>query len=248
MRQRPRRHPASRISSWHLRDQPSRATQPATRAGPRICPTSQSLKSLNGRLCEPPEASGWPHRNPTSPGPGRPPRVPHGHDDTPRYTPVLLLELRRKHPLSRLNAGDAGCQPGWQMVVRGRVELPTFRFSGVLSRSAAPSPRQIIDPVHPYCCWQLDLRDYFSRCAATCRKVPFCPCYSGVDHAAHPDLCYSRVGFTRLAEHPDDADVDGTRRDRGVAIRSLLQIFNSRCPLVFHLVPGPARFRRGSLR
>jgi len=27
-----------------------------------------------------------------------------------------------------------------------------------------------------------------------------------------------------------------------------LQIFNSQCPLVFHLVPGPARFRRGILR
>ena len=39
MRQRPRRHPASRISSRHLRDQPSRATQAATRAEPRICLT-----------------------------------------------------------------------------------------------------------------------------------------------------------------------------------------------------------------
>ena len=28
----------------------------------------------------------------------------------------------------------------------------------------------------------------------------------------------------------------------------LLQIFNSRCPLMFYLVPGPARSRRGSLR
>jgi hypothetical protein len=27
-----------------------------------------------------------------------------------------------------------------------------------------------------------------------------------------------------------------------------LQTFNSRCPLVFYLVPGPARFRRGILR
>jgi hypothetical protein len=27
-----------------------------------------------------------------------------------------------------------------------------------------------------------------------------------------------------------------------------LQIFNSRCPLMFYLVPGPARSRRGSLR
>ena len=38
MRQRPRRHPASRISSRHLRDQPSRATQPATRAEPDELP------------------------------------------------------------------------------------------------------------------------------------------------------------------------------------------------------------------
>lgn len=104
----------------------------------------------------------------------------------------------------------------------------SYRFSGVLSRSAAPSPRQIIDPVHPYCCWLLGLHDYFSRCAATCRGVPFCPCYSGVDHAADPDLCYSRVGFTCLAEHPDDADVDGTRRDREAVIRSLLIVLSQR--------------------
>lgn len=43
--------------------------------------------------------------------------------------------------------------------------------------------------------------------------VKACPCYSGVDHDAHPDLCYSRVGFICSADHPDDADVGGSRRD-----------------------------------
>ena len=81
MRQRHRRHPASRISATNLRDQASRATQPATRAEPRICPTSKSQKSLDSRLREPPEASGVPHRNPTSPRPGTPPRDPHFQAD-----------------------------------------------------------------------------------------------------------------------------------------------------------------------
>jgi len=87
MRQQPRRHLASRVSATNLRDQPSRATQPATRAEPRICPTSKSQKPLDGRLREPPEASGGPHRNPTSP-------VRSGPHEFPTDTTTLRGILR----------------------------------------------------------------------------------------------------------------------------------------------------------
>ncbi len=81
-------------------------------------------------LCGPPEASGVPHKNPTNPRPGPPPQVSHGHDGIPRHTPALLLKWRRKRLLNRRNAGDAGCQPCRSVVVRDRIELSTFRFSG----------------------------------------------------------------------------------------------------------------------
>jgi hypothetical protein len=58
-------------------------------------------------------------------------------------------------------------------VVRGRVELPTFRFSEILSRSATLCPRQIIGPVHPHCCWPMGLYNHFSRRAAAYRRTPF---------------------------------------------------------------------------
>ena len=73
-------------------DQPSTARHSHCGPSREPAPTSRSPKSLNGRLREPPEASGGPHRNPTSPRPGPPPRVPHGHDGTPRHTPALLLK------------------------------------------------------------------------------------------------------------------------------------------------------------
>jgi len=90
-----------------------------------------SPKSLNTQLREPPQAFGVPHKNPTSPPPRPPPQDPHGHDDTPRHTPALMLKLIRKPHLNRRNAGAAGCQPGRSVVVRDRIELSTFRFSGM---------------------------------------------------------------------------------------------------------------------
>ena len=44
-------------------------------------------------------------------------------------------------------------------------------------------------------------RSFLAAVPQRAEHVPFCRCYSGVDHAAHPDLCYLRVGFTRLAGH-----------------------------------------------
>jgi hypothetical protein len=41
---------------------------------------------------------------------------------------------------------------------------------------------------------------------------------------------------------------DTDAEDIGRSIWLHLQTFNSRCPLVFYLVPGAARFRRGILR
>ena len=73
-----------------------------------------------------------PHKNPTSPCPGPPPQVSQGHGDIPRHTLALMLKYRRKRLLNRRNAGDAGCQPRLSVVVRDRIELSTFRFSGAI--------------------------------------------------------------------------------------------------------------------
>jgi hypothetical protein len=62
--------------------------------------------------------------------PGPPPQTSHGHGGIPRHTPALLLKWRRKRLLNRRNAGAAGCQPCRSVVVRDRIELSTFRFSG----------------------------------------------------------------------------------------------------------------------
>jgi hypothetical protein len=71
-----------------------------------------------------------PHKNPTSTRPGPPPQDPHGHDDIPRHTPAPVLKWRRKRILNRQNAGAAGCRLCRLVVVRDRIELSTFRFSG----------------------------------------------------------------------------------------------------------------------
>jgi hypothetical protein len=109
--------------------QPSQSWLPR---GPRRepSPANRSPESLNGRLRESAKAFSVPHRNPTSPRPGPSPRDPHGHDGIPRHTPALMLKLRRKRPLNRRNAGAAGCRPCRSVVVRDRIELSTFRFSG----------------------------------------------------------------------------------------------------------------------
>jgi hypothetical protein len=41
-----------------------------------------------------------------------------------------MLKLIRKPHLNRRNADIAGCQPCRSVVVRDRIELSTFRFSG----------------------------------------------------------------------------------------------------------------------
>jgi hypothetical protein len=64
---------------------------PASLAARLPC-ESWSPQPLNTRLRKPPKAFGGPHRNPTSPPPGPPPRDPHGHDDIPRHTPALMLK------------------------------------------------------------------------------------------------------------------------------------------------------------
>jgi hypothetical protein len=84
--------------------------------------------------------------------------------------------------------------------------------SEVLSRSATSSPRRIIDPVHPHCCWPSGLHSYFSRRAVACRGIPFCPCYFSVDHAISPDLCCSCVGETGQVSYPEGTS-QATRPD-----------------------------------
>ncbi len=51
---------------------------------------SWNAKSLADRPRDPSKTFGAPHKHPTSPPPGPPPRDPHGHDGIPRHTPALL--------------------------------------------------------------------------------------------------------------------------------------------------------------
>ena len=95
------------------------------------------------RLCGPPETSGEPHKNPTSTRPEPPPQVSHGHDGIPRHTPALLLKWSRKRLLNRRNAGAAGCQPCRSVVVRDRIELSTFRFSGAIESCLGVAGRRL---------------------------------------------------------------------------------------------------------
>ena len=70
-----RRSPWLRIKRGGVPGQSTATRPPGWR---RIyAPRSSGPESLNARLHEPPKASDVPHRNPTSPRPGPPPRVPH---------------------------------------------------------------------------------------------------------------------------------------------------------------------------
>jgi hypothetical protein len=117
-------HPAVRTEG----EPPSGLTPPPTRKIQR--PSAGSV----GRYLSPgsrlPKTSVEPHKNPTSPRPGPAPQVPHGHDGIPRHTQALVIKLVRICPLNSGNPAQERGFPRWWMVVRDRIELSTFRFSG----------------------------------------------------------------------------------------------------------------------
>jgi len=55
-------------------------------------PGSRSAKSRMTSYVSRRRPSACPHKNPTSPPPGPPPQISHGHDGIPRHTPALMLE------------------------------------------------------------------------------------------------------------------------------------------------------------
>ena len=62
--------------------------------------------------------------------PDPPPQVSHGQDGIPRHTRALVVKLGRTCPLNSGNPAQVQGFPCWWMVVRDRIELSTFRFSG----------------------------------------------------------------------------------------------------------------------
>jgi hypothetical protein len=83
-------------------------------------------------------------------------------------------------------------------VVRDRIELSTFRFSGGLSPFCPPSRKRIISPAHLHFRWlgcHVPRHGHDTTSAAVCRGMPFCPCYFGIDLRSSPGLCCLCVGL-----------------------------------------------------
>ena len=59
---------------------------------PATSTNRQKQNTDHQRLVSWRSGSGVPHKNPTSPRPGPPPQVSHGHDGIPRHTPALMLK------------------------------------------------------------------------------------------------------------------------------------------------------------
>jgi hypothetical protein len=81
--------------------------------------------------------------------------------------PCLIPALPGVSPDER-----AGRRPR-NRVVRGGVEPPTFRFSGVPSPLGPRSHNHRDNPAHRHRCWSMGLQRHHSHCAAVCRVVPF---------------------------------------------------------------------------
>jgi predicted RNase H-like HicB family nuclease len=82
-------------------------------------------------------------------------------------------------------------------VVRGGVEPPTFRFSGVPSSLGPRSRRHRASPAHRHSCWSMGLHRHHSDRAAVCRVVPFRLWASGGEPSGSKDLwgfCGARQG------------------------------------------------------
>ena len=76
-------------------------------------------------------------------------------------------------------------------VVRGGVEPPTFRFSGVLSPLGPGSRSYHASPAHRHTCWSVGFHDHDSVRAAVYHVVPFCSWVSRVGPDRGADLCCS---------------------------------------------------------
>jgi hypothetical protein len=73
-------------------------------------------------------------------------------------------------------------------VVKGGVEPPTFRFSGVPSPLGPRSRRHRASPAHRHRCWSMGLHRPHSDRAAVCRVVPFRLWASGGEPSGSKDL------------------------------------------------------------
>jgi hypothetical protein len=120
-------------------------------------------------------------------------------------SPINAVRIERAaHPVptDHVSADQRHC------VVRDRIELPTFRFSGGLSSAREPLLNAAPQPALPAegplrSSWQ-----QFSRRADVCRIMSFRPCYTCVGTLPDPDLCYSCVSpqqppFSRRAYAAD---------------------------------------------
>src|ERR1035441_7051399 len=197
MNQRPSRHPVS----WRSRSSApeikrGREPRQSTAGQPRGLSHEPALeswspKSLNDQLHEPPEAFGGPHKNPTSPPPGPPPQVSHGHDGIPRHpgTPAKI-ETKTSPEQAKLRCRRLSAVPIGGGQGRGRTaDLPLFRGPFIPEPLL---PRQVIGPAHPHCCWPvgsvLSLA-LVPPCTGECRRVRV----AGVLICAEPRTCFVPV-------------------------------------------------------
>ena len=131
------------------------------------------------------------------------PTSPHGFGGTSptgstrSYGRRLRLEMRLATPEADSKGSSARCIACSEVVVRGGVEPPTFRFSGVPSPLGPRSRRHRASPAHRHSCWSMGLHRHHSDRAAVCRVVPVRLWASGGEPSGSKDLwgfCGARQG------------------------------------------------------
>ena len=107
------------------------------------------------------------------------PTSPHGFGGTSptgstrSYGRRLILEMRLATPEADSKGSSARCIACSEVVVRGGVEPPTFRFSGVPSPLGPRSHKHRDNPAHRHRCWSMGLHRHHNDRAAVCHVVPF---------------------------------------------------------------------------
>src|SRR5258708_22850493 len=98
------------------------------------------------------------------------------------------------------------------VVVRGGVEAPTFRFSGVLSPLRPRTSNTYASPAHRRWGWSMGLYGHGTNRAAVCRVVPFGP-WASCGGAPRTRTCGLFVGLikTRTAATPGVRAISGSR-------------------------------------
>ena len=93
-------------------------------------PLTEGTKHLNAQLAQPLGPPASPTEIPQVRVPDPPPQVSHGQGGISRHTWALVVKSGRTCPLNSGNPAQVQGFPCWWMVVRDRIELSTFRFSG----------------------------------------------------------------------------------------------------------------------